>query len=137
MKTEKKLEEKIIKAEELLPGVGDQLKPKFIKTIGGGYQIDVTDVEYLEVGEHKVVAAKWQRECLAYGRSEIMEFVTVYFPSEEGKLKKVVPENIFVRNFYKSCYDRDDLFDKFPYVSLENLAKDQIKVAWLDKDKKK
>ncbi|MBT4111263.1 hypothetical protein HOE37_05375, partial [Candidatus Woesearchaeota archaeon] len=48
--TEKKLEEKIAEAEEHLPGVGDRLKSEFIKTIGGGYQFDVTGVEYLETG---------------------------------------------------------------------------------------
>ena len=135
--TEKKLEEKIAEAEELLPGVGDKLKSEFIKTIGGGYQFDVTGVEYLETGGHKVVAAKWQQECFAYGRSEIAEFVAAYFLSDEGELKVVVPEKIKVKDPRYFHRDRKDLIDKFPDVILESLAEDQVEVAWLGKDGKK
>jgi len=131
------LEEKMAEAEEHLPGVGEMLKPVSQGNGGGRYNEHPTDIEYLEVGEHKVVAAKWEaRYWNGYGDGVgTTEWAVVYYLGEEG-IKEIVTNKIVTRDQRDARFDKRDLM-YHDCVSLEALAEDQVEVAWLNKDGKK
>jgi hypothetical protein len=139
MKTEKRLEEKIIEAEEFLPGVGEKLKSSGWATWGIHYNKHSEDVERVETEKYKVVAVKRQAREWSDGGGgiKITEWVAVYYLGEEGELKGTIPEKIITRDQNDAYKDRNDLLYKYDYVGLEALADDKVEVAWLDKDGKK
>ena len=132
------LEEKMAEAEEHLPGVGEMLKPVSQGNGGGCYNEHPTDVEYLEIGEHKVVAAKWEaRYWNGYGGGVgTTEWAVVYFPGEEGEVEEIVTNKIVTRDQRDARFDKHDLM-YHDCIGLEALADDIVEVAWLDKDGKK
>ena len=137
MKTEKTIEEKITEAEEHLPGVEKILK-RVSERGGKHYREHPTDVEYLGVGEHKVVAAKWESRYWNEFKGGVgtNEWVALYHFGPEGEIKKISTNEIRTRDQYDSRFDKRDML-YHDYVSLEALADDKVEVAWANKDGKK
>ena len=127
------LEEKMAEAEEHLPGVGEMLKPVSQGNGGGRYNEHPTDIEYLEVGEHKVVAAKWEaRYWNGYGGGVgTTEWAVVYYLGEE-EIKEIVTNKIVTRDQHDSRFDKHDLM-YHDCIGLEALADDKVEVAWVNK----
>ncbi len=127
------LEEKMAEAEEHLPGVGEMLKPVSQGNGGGRYNEHPTDVEYLEIGEHKVVAAKWEaRYWNGYGGGVgTTEWAVVYYLGEE-EIKEIVTNKIVTRDQHDSRFDKHDLM-YHDCIGLEALADDKVEVAWVNK----
>jgi hypothetical protein len=137
MKTKKRLEEKITEAEEFLPGVGEMLK-SISKKKGARYHNEhPTDVEYLEIHGHKVVAAKWEARYWHEFKGGVGtdEWAVVYLLAEDEIEEKVL-SGTMTRDQFSSSFDRRDwLYHDF--ISLEALGDDKAEVAWVKHDGKK
>lgn len=139
MKNEKRLEEKIVAAEEHLPGIKEILKETSSEDGGNRHREYPTDVEFLEVSGQKVVAAKWEARywSLFGGGVGSSEWVAVYHPVEgEEEIKEIVTNRIETRNTRDARFDKKDLLFH-DYVGLEALADDKVEVAWANKDGEK
>ena len=134
MKTEKRLEEKIIEAETFLPGVGEMLKP-ISKRNGARYHNEhPTDVEYLEIHGHKVVAAKWEARYWHEFKGGVgtNEWAVVYLFAE-NEIKEKVISGTMTRDQFSSSFDRRNLL-YHDYIGLEALADDKVEVSWVKHD---
>jgi hypothetical protein len=132
-----KLEEKIKKIEEKMPGMAEKLEYNSYNCYDNFHKKSVLDVDSIDTTTYNVAVARWQDRhwgSEAGRMTGIGEdgWLTVYAtPKTGGEIVEHESVKEALSNRYDYRQDREDLFP-FGGVFIEHLNDDEIKIGWSD-----